>query len=175
MLPIHYMGNQANPTDEDLSVFDNIVFLLNNNGNEFEILEHDFVHRSEDAAKVRGTNLQEAAKALVLRAKAKDGTKKFFMCVVSGDKKMDLRKVKELVNSKNVSLAHPDDVFSVTKLRVGTVPPFPGLFGLEGYCDSAVLKNEYVVFSAASHYKSIRMKAEEWQDVAGVTRANFSQ
>ena len=53
------MSNPPNPADEDLSVFDNIVFLLNNNGNEFEILEHDFVHRSEDAAKVRGTNIQE--------------------------------------------------------------------------------------------------------------------
>jgi Ala-tRNA(Pro) deacylase len=158
--------------EEDLAVHNRIVRLLKDGGIPYTLLEHSHVHTSEDAAKVRGTRLEEAAKALVL----KDHThNKLFMCVVSGHKKLDLKKIKGMLNSKNISLAHPDEVLAATGCEVGTVPPFPSLFGLEGYCDNGVFDNEHVVFSAASHYKSIRMKAEDWKAVAGVAVTRLAQ
>ncbi len=165
--------------DDDLSTFRRIVALLDSRGCEYTILEHDHVHTSEDAAKVRGTRLEEAAKALVLKTRQRRGSgtpvaedrthDTLFLCVVSGHKRLDLKRIKALLSSKDVSLAHPDEVFRATGCKVGTVPPFPVLFGLPGYCDAGVLENEHVVFSAASHYKSIRMKAADWKDAAGVT------
>lgn len=154
---------------EDLAVHNRIVVLLD--GHEYTVLEHEHVHTSEDAAKVRGTKLEEAAKALVLKDRTKDI---LFMCVVSGHKRLDLKKIKKMRNSKNISLADPDEVFEKTACKVGTVPPFPVLFGLEGFVDQGVLDNDHVVFSAASHFKSIRMKSEAWKDVAGVGSADIS-
>ncbi len=148
-----------------MNVHERILKLLDKHGCDYQLLEHDFVHSSADAAKVRGTRLEEAAKALVLHDKTRD---EFFMCVVSGHRRLDLKKLKALRGSKNISLAAPDDVLRVTGCKVGTVPPFPALLGLQGYCDAGVLENDFVVFSAASHYKSIRMKSEEWRRVAGV-------
>ena len=156
--------------NEDLTVHKRIIALLD--GKEYTLLEHDHVHTSEDAAKVRGTKLEEAAKALVLKDRTKN---ELFMCVVSGHKLLDLKKIKELRNSKNVSLADPDEVFEKTGCKVGTVPPFPVLFEMEAYADEGIFENEYVVFSAASHHKSIRMKSEEWKEVAGVTIRNVAQ
>ncbi len=181
---------------EDLAVFDNIIYYLENEGLEYDLLEHDFVHSSEEAAKVRGTNLEEAAKALVLKAKITTPTAatktnvdnvnlvgagetgddpsgvsskdRYFMCIVSGDKKLDLKKVKKVVGSKNVSLANPEKVLELTGLEVGKIPPFPFLFDLDGYVDKGVLENKYVCFSAASNYKSIRMKSAEWRVIASV-------
>jgi Ala-tRNA(Pro) deacylase len=158
--------------DEDLAVHARIVELLKGKGIPYMLLEHEHVHTSEDAAKVRGTRLEEAAKALVLNDRTHD---RLFMCVVSGHKKLDLKKIKVMLNSKDVSLAHPDDVLAATGCKVGTVPPFPSLFGFDGYCDEGVFENEYVVFSAASHYKSIRMKAEDWKAVAGVVVTRLAQ
>ena len=108
----------------------------------------------------------EAAKALVLEDKQRG---ELFLCVVSGHKKLDLKKIKALRGSRNVALAHPDDVLRATGCSVGTVPPFPRLMGLLGYCDEGVLANAYIVFSAASHYKSIRMKSADWLPIAGVS------
>lgn len=147
-----------------------IISLLDERGYAYELLEHEHVHTSEDAAKVRGTHLEEAAKALVLQAQ-----EKFFMCVVSGHKKLDLKKIKELLGEKNISLAHPDDVFRVTQCKVGTVPPFPGLLNLPGFVDKGVLTNEYVCFSAASHVKSIRMKAHDWLQISGCELAAIAK
>ena len=156
------------PADEDLAVFDRIIDLLTGQKLAYELYEHEFVHHSEDAAKIRDTKLEEAAKALVLCAQ-NGGEKIFFMCVVSGHRRLDLKRIKEIVGSKNVSLAHPDDVLRITGLRIGTVPPFPSLLELDGYCDAGVLENSHVVFSAGSHYKSIRMPAQAWAQLAGVT------
>lgn len=148
------------------TIHQQILNLLAERGCAYQLLEHDFVHSSRDAARVRGTRLEEAAKALVLHDRITD---EFFMCIVSGHMRLDLKRVKALRGSKNVSLAAPDDVLRVTGCKVGTVPPFPTLLGLEGYCDKGVVANKFVLFSAASHYKSIRMQSAVWQEIAGVT------
>jgi len=142
-------------------VHQRILNLLSEHGLSYQLLEHDFVHSSQDAARVRGTRLEEAAKALVLHDKTNG---EFFLCVVSGHKRLDLKALKALRSSKNLSLAAPEDVLRVTGCKVGTVPPFPALLGLKGY--ATVLEKSHVVFSAASHYKSIRMKSKEWRRVA---------
>ncbi|RME31038.1 hypothetical protein D6789_03960 [Candidatus Woesearchaeota archaeon] len=153
-----------------MTVHDDIIAVLDREGVDYTLLEHDHVHTSNDAAKVRGTKLEEAAKALVLEAK-NDGERFVFMCVVNGHRRVDLKKVKLLIGTKNASLAHPDTVFERTGCKVGTVPPFPALLGLKGYADEAILEQEHVVFSAASHYKSVRMRSEDWLRVSGCTLA----
>ena len=159
---------------EDLSVFDNIIYYLENEGLEYDLLEHDHVHSSEQAARVRGTSLEEAAKALVLQGKKND-EKKFFMCVVSGHKRLDLKKIKEVTGFPNVSLASPEKVLELTGLEVGKIPPFPFLFDLDGYVDKGVLENEYVCFSAASNFKSVRMRSKEWRVIASVPDKDIAQ
>lgn len=145
--------------------------LLDSNNLSYKLLEHEHVHTSSDAAKTRGTKIEEAAKALVLQTKSG----KVFMCVVSGHLRLDLKKIKKLVGEKNCSLAHPDVVFEKTGCKVGTVPPFPNLFELEAYVDSKVFDNEEIVFSAGTHNHSIRMNAKDWQKVTGIIVEDISK
>jgi len=159
---------------EDLSVFDNIIYYLENEGLEYDLLEHDFIHSSEEAARIRGTSLEEGAKALVLKGKRGD-VKKYFMCIISGDKKLNLKKVRRTTGFPNVSLAHPDKVKELTGLEVGKIPPFPFLFDLDGYVDKDVLKNKHVCFSVASNYKSVRMNSKEWRVIASVPDVDIAQ
>jgi prolyl-tRNA editing enzyme YbaK/EbsC (Cys-tRNA(Pro) deacylase) len=160
--------NQA--SDENPEVIRNITAAISAAGFQYELLEHEFVHSSEDAAKTRGTNLKEAAKALVFQAKWKDGRgAELLMCVVSGHRKIDMKKVKKLHGCKNLTLADPEDVRRATGCKVGTVSPFPGLFGMKGYSDKGVVDNADVVFSIASHHKSVRMRAVDWQVVSGAS------
>ncbi|RME53950.1 hypothetical protein D6783_00300 [Candidatus Woesearchaeota archaeon] len=162
--------------EEDGVVFGQIVALLEQNGFSFSVLRHGFVHSAEEAARVRGTRLDEAAKALVLKGRAGRGRENnggvdagvlFFQCVVSGHLRLSLRKVKEVLGMKNVSLAPPEDVRRVTGLEVGTIPPFGGLFRLPVYVDRSVLARKYVVFSAGSHYVSVRMRSSDFLRACG--------
>lgn len=128
-----------------------------------ERYEHEHVHSSEDAAKVRGTKLEEAAKALVLTTASRG----LIQCVVAGHRRLDLRKIKRLLGETNVCLAHPDVVLEATGCPVGSVPPFGNLFEppIPIYADEELFSREYIVFSAASHHHSIRMEAIEWKEL----------
>lgn len=160
-----------NPVTENIK-----DYILSENVSFIE-LEHDHVHSSADAARTRGTKLEEAAKALVLQAKKKKGEGEdfLFMCIVSGHKTLDMKKVKAVVGCKNVCLADPKDVYVKTGCVIGTVSPMPKLFELRGFCDSAVLENDHVVFSCASHFKSLRMKSVDWLSVSGADVMDLSK
>lgn len=144
-------------------MLEKILVYLNKNKVEYELLEHDHVHTSKDAASVRGTRIEEAAKALILKA----GSSEIFMCVVSGHKRLDLKKIKVLVGERNCSLAHPKTVLEKTGLKVGTIPPFANLFEppLRMYADEDVFTREFIVFSAGTHHHSIRMKSADWKRI----------
>lgn len=146
---------------EEPPMFHKIVELLKSRNVQFDLYSHTHVHSSADAAQIRGTSLEEAAKALVLET----GSGKIIQCIVSGHRKIDLKKLKDLLGEKNISLAHPDKVLSATGCPVGTVPPFGNLFDppLSVYADEGIFARDHVVFSAGSHYRSVRMRAADWR------------
>jgi len=137
-----------------------ILALLEGSGIQFDHIEHEHVHTSQEAARARGTNIEDAAKALVFET----GSGKLVECVVSGHRRVDVKKLKTLLGEKDVALANPERVLHVTGCTVGSVPPFGNLFSppLPMYVDQEVLTRERIVFSAGSHYHSIRMRPEDW-------------
>jgi Ala-tRNA(Pro) deacylase len=146
---------------EETLVYKKIIALLQDASVSYESYSHEHVHHSHEAATIRGTRLEEAAKALVLET----GSKKIFMCIVSGHRKIDLKKLKQLLGEKDIHLAHPDKVLDATGCPIGSVPPFGNLFHLETYCDVDVLSRDHVVFSAGSHHHSVRMLGQDWTKI----------
>ena len=49
--------------------------------------------------------------------------KNFTLCLVAGDKKASLNKIKKILNMKDVSMASADDVKNVTGFTIGGVSP----------------------------------------------------
>jgi Ala-tRNA(Pro) deacylase len=128
---------------------------------KYEHLTHGRVHSSHEAARIRGNKVEQAAKAIVLKARGKKGGE-FVQCVLPGHKKINLKKLKVILGVKNVGLASSDDVLRVTSCSIGSVPPFGGLFGLSVYADKSLLEEEIVVFSAGTHYDSIMLKSKDF-------------
>jgi Ala-tRNA(Pro) deacylase len=139
-----------------------IIATLKGHGVEFETYTHEHIHSSHDAARVRGTVLEEAAKALVLQA-----GNGLVQCIVNGHRRLDLKVIKQLLGERNIALAHPDKVLAASGCTVGSVPPFGNLFEppMPVYCDKDLFSREHIVFSAGSHHHSIRMRAEDWKTV----------
>jgi Ala-tRNA(Pro) deacylase len=151
-------------------IFGQIIEILKKHNLDYKVLEHEKVISAQDAAKVRGTNINEAAKAIVLQAK----TGEIVMCVVPGDKRIDLNKLKKMLGFKKMALANPEVVLKATNCTVGSVPPFGNLlFNMPMYADALFKEKEYVVFSAGSHYKSIKMKAADYLAVVNAPFLNF--
>jgi len=141
---------------ETLVVFDRIRALLETNGVPYKILEHAPAFTSEEAARVRGTELSQAAKALVFRADRKP-----MLMVVPGNRRVDTTAVKKAHGIKNLWFVSPEQVEELTGVKIGAVPPFGSLLGIPTYLDRRVTENDQIVFNAGSHTRSVLMSPHD--------------
>ena len=76
--------------------------------------------------------------------------KKFILCLVAGDKKASLKKIKKFLNLKDVSMASADDVKVVTGYTIGGVSPVGHLSKIDIFIDNS-LQRFSSLFAAAGH------------------------
>ena len=138
-------------------VFERIEELLNARGVAFEVLRHEPVYTSEEAAEIRGTPLASGAKALVCKA---DG--RFVMFVIPADRKLASREVRRARRWRKLRFADRDEVKGLTGLEPGSIPPFGSLFGLPTLCDERLGENETINFNAGDHSISVSMQYEDY-------------
>ena len=88
-------------------------------------------------------------KSLVFRA---DDT--FLICLVAGDKRCSLNKLKKIIRKKDVCMANADEVKSNTGFSIGGVAPIAHLKKLNILIDQSLGRFQSV-FAAAGHPNSI--------------------
>ena len=101
--------------------------------------------------------------------------KKPIMIVVPGDKKVDTSLFKKTYQIKDLEMAKPDEVKTVTGVEIGAVPPFGNLFKIPLYFDKTIVDNETVFFNAGSHSKSISMKGLDLEKATKPIVGSFSK
>lgn len=139
-----------------MTVFEKIKSLLDEANISYEVIEHEPVHTSADAARVRDTDISQGAKALVMFA-----DKKPLLLVVPGDKKVDFKVVKKELAVKDLRMATPKEVEEQTSLKIGSIPPVGKALGLSSYFDESFLHKEKTIFNAGSLTTSIIMNAKD--------------
>ncbi len=152
------------------AVFNMIKDVLNKEKIDYEVLEHRPVFTSKEAAEVRGTELKQGTKALVL--KTEDG---FIQACVAGNKELDVEKLQKITLFKKIGMANAKEVRQVTGCNIGSVPPFGNLFELKVYFDKSVLENEILAFNAGSHTRSIKMKAKDLVNIVNPVVGEFGK
>ncbi len=155
-------------------VFEKIKGFLDSKEVEYEHLKHGHVHSSHEAAKIRGNSVEQAAKAIILKARKKEGAE-FVQCILPGHKKIDLKKLKAILNVKNAGLASADEVLEITGCTVGSVPPLGFLFSLKSFADKSLSEQEVIVFSAGTHNDSIKLKSKDFLEVVNPVIEDFSE
>ena len=102
-----------------------------------------------DAASSLNCEVGAIVKSLLLRTD--DG---FILCLVSGDRRCSLNKVKKIINKKDVSMANADQVKSQTGFSIGGVSPVAHLEKIKILIDLSLSRYENV-YAAAGHPSSI--------------------
>ena len=98
-----------------------------------------------DAAKSLNCEVGAIVKSLLF----KNGDN-YFLCLVSGDKRCSLNKLKKFFNSKDLSMASPNDVKEQTGYTIGGVSPIGHTNSLQILIDSS-LNRFKDLFAAAGH------------------------
>ncbi|MFT6378090.1 MAG: prolyl-tRNA editing enzyme YbaK/EbsC (Cys-tRNA(Pro) deacylase), partial [bacterium] len=129
-----------------------IIDVLNASGHPYERRNHSLSRTAEEAALVRGTALGIGGKSLVMKLGKK---KDFAVFVVSGARRLDNWKVRQAVGVNKLRFATVEELFALTGLRPGCVPPFGRpVFDLPLYVDAVTAEQLRIAFTLADHRKS---------------------
>ena len=149
------------------SVVERVESLLKQHDVAFQVLRHEPVYTSEEAARVRGTPLASGAKALICK-----GEDRFVMFVVPADRKLDSRAVRRVKGWRKLRFATREEVLELTGLAPGSIPPFGSLFSLPTLCDERLGENDVINFNAGDHSISVSMR---YADYVLVEKPELSQ
>ncbi len=152
------------------AVYKEIIVFLKEHAITYQEFDHEPVITSEDAARVRGTDIHSGAKALVLY-----GDKKPIMVVLPADLKLDMKIFKDIYHVRDLRMATADEVEEVTKTEVGAVPPLGNLMALPVYMDEALREVKKIVFNAGLHTKSIEIAQADYEQLVKPLVGKFSK
>ncbi|MEM4239629.1 MAG: YbaK/EbsC family protein [Candidatus Woesearchaeota archaeon] len=141
-----------------MSLIDELKKFLDDRKIQYKSAVHEPVYTSEQAAKVRNEPLESGAKAMVFRSEGN-----FLMVVIAGDKKIDFKKVKSVINSSSLSLASPEEVLKVMGCEIGSVPPFGNLVNIPVYMDKSLERSPIINFNAGRHDTSFSMSLADYK------------
>ena len=98
-----------------------------------------------EAASSLGCEIGAIVKSLLFKT-----DNSFTLCLVAGDKKTSLNKLKKVLNFKDVSMASADDVKNITGYTIGGVSPIGHLNKFDIFIDNSLERFRYL-FAAAGH------------------------
>ena len=111
---------------------------------EVIVLENS-ARTAKDAAIALGCDVGAIVKSLLFKT-----GDNFNLCLVAGDKRCSLNKLKKIKNIKDISMASPEEVKTQTGYTIGGVSPVGHLNKLEIFIDKSLERfNE--LFAAAGH------------------------
>ncbi len=122
--------------------------------NEFDVnlsveILNSSARTAKDAAVSLNCEVGAIVKSLLLRTNSD-----FILCLVSGDKRCSLNKIKKIVNIKDVSMADAEQVKNQTGFSIGGVSPIGHLKEVKILIDKSLSRFNYI-YAAAGHPHSI--------------------
>jgi Cys-tRNA(Pro) deacylase len=127
-------------------------------------------HNSELAARCLGVEVGQIAKTILVLADATP-----LAVVISGDRRVDLKKVRALGHGKKVRLAGPDEVVRHTGFAVGAVSPVPLPPAVPVYLDRSLRRFGTIHPAAGETNSMFSTTPDELLALTGGTEADLSR
>ena len=100
---------------------------------------------AKDAANSLQCKVGAIVKSLLFRAESS-----FLICLIAGDRRCSLNKLKKILQKKDVSIANADEVKTNTGFSIGGVSPVAHITNLDVLVDKSLSRFQFV-FAAAGH------------------------
>ena len=142
--------------------YSRLIALLDEHHAHYRLIEHEPEGRTELVSAMRGNELSQAAKCIVLMVKIGKKVTRYMLAVVPGDAKVDLQAVKALLNGTYVAFASADIAERLAGSVAGTILPFSFHPELELLVDPSLLENDELYFNAARLDRSLVLKTSDY-------------
>jgi len=147
-----------------------ILEFLANAGVDYEVSEHAPVFSAQKMAAVEHEPGKYVAKPVIIKA-----DKRYIMCVVPACRKVDLMKVRKLLDAQLADLAAESEIAKLfPDCELGAEPPFGNLYEMPTFMDKALEQDDHILFQAGNHGQSIRMSMSDYCKLAEPQILDFS-
>ncbi|AEW99370.1 YbaK/EbsC family protein [Streptantibioticus cattleyicolor] len=147
---------------ETESTYDKLIDFLDSRGAQYRLIDHPPEGRTEIVSPMRGNDVSEAAKCIVVMVKIGKKVTKYVLAVVPGDAKVDLNGIKSLFGGTYVSFATPEIAERLAGSVAGTILPFSFHPDLELIVDPSLLEKEEIYFNAARLDRSMALRTKDY-------------
>jgi Ala-tRNA(Pro) deacylase len=165
-------GRSEQHTDLSVTRSASIVELLDAEGVDHRLIEHESTMSASEEARATGSPAHKVAKTIVLEDRGG-----YVLAVVPGDERLDLHKLRDLLGAtKALRLATEGEMADFfPSFEVGAVPPFgPTLPKLE-VVDRRLMAEERVLCAAGDHRHSVMLDPREIVRMTGAVTADVCQ
>ena len=143
-----------------------LIAMLDGAGAQYRLIDHPPEGRTELASRLRGHELAQAAKCIVVMVKIGKKVTRYVLAVVPGDLLVDLEALKRVFNGTYVAFASRDVAERLARAETGTILPFPLSSELELVADPAMLGHTEIFFNAGRLDRSIAMMTADYLAMA---------
>jgi len=155
-------------------IHEQLCALLDAEGAEYRVIEHESEGRTEHIAKIRGNRIEQSIKSIVLQVRLSKNENIYCLANVPGDCRIDFAGVKSHFNASSAAFAKPEKVQELTGCVIGAIPPFSFNEQLSVLADPLIQENEEVVFNAGRLDRSIMMKLDDYIRIAKPVFVNIA-
>ena len=142
--------------------------ILTEFNSNIEVIELNSSARTAfEAASFLGCEVGAIIKSLLLKT-----DQNFTLCLVAGDKKASLNKIKKILKKKDVSMASANDVKNITGFTIGGVSPIGHLNKIDILIDHS-LERFNQLFAAAGHPNCIFKIS--FKDLSKITEGSIKE
>ncbi len=143
---------------------------LDQNQVRYVTIKHSRAFTSQEIAASAHIAGKELAKTVMISINGK-----MAMAVLPASFQVDFDALKEVLGTKNVSLATETDFENLFPgCEIGAMPPFGNLYNMEVYAAEALNENEEIAFNAGSHTELIRLKYADYKQLVQPRILKFS-
>ena len=158
-----------------MSTHEKLIALLDDGGAEYRTIHHEPEGMTSLVSRLRGHELAQAAKCIVVRIKLGRKVNKFVLAVVPGDYLVALDVLRDMWGGTYVSFATRETAEDLSGCVSGTIIPFSFRDDLELVVDAGLLAEPEIYFNAARLDLSIALTTSDYLRLANPRVAAIAQ
>lgn len=145
--------------------------VLNNYKVPFEVLPHSETYTAQETAEVQRIPGDKLAKVVIV--KKDNGTP--VMLVLPASYHVNFAWLREALGTRATLEEEQEFRGLFPECEIGAEPPFGNLFDLDTVVDTALTKDDEIVFNAGSHYQTVKMRYDDYARIVHPKIAKFAE
>ena len=131
---------------------------LQERGSGYEKHAHPLAYTAQELANAEHVSGYLVAKPVVVK-----GAAGYTMCVLAAPKRVDLKRVADVLGEPSVRLASESEMTSLfPDCEIGAEPPFGSQYGVQTFVDETMTAVQQIVFRAGTHARTVKMSCADY-------------